>query len=122
MPVATPMPKKLNGFRGDARVYHLSEPLDGAEYVVVSAVVVPYSGPETYIFPADENGEIVDYGRAGRLLPRRPRPRTGARTGRLRGAVVTIPELAAAERERARQQATRHAQKHNRGQVRDDRP
>lgn len=62
MPVATPMPKKLNGFRGDARVYHLSEPLDGAEYVVVSAVVVPYSGPETYIFPADENGEIVDYG------------------------------------------------------------
>jgi hypothetical protein len=32
------------------------------EYVVVSAVVACIGGPETYIFPADENGEITDWG------------------------------------------------------------
>lgn len=31
-------------------------------YYVVSAVVVPFSGPETYIFPGDQNGEITDFG------------------------------------------------------------
>lgn len=30
-----------------------------AEYVVVSASNVPFSGPETYIFAADEDGKIV---------------------------------------------------------------
>ena len=33
----------------------------GDEYVVVSAADVMYSGPETYIFGADENGEVVDW-------------------------------------------------------------
>ena len=31
-------------------------------YVVVSASSVMFSGPETYIFPADKTGEIVDWG------------------------------------------------------------
>lgn len=53
--------RTLSGFRGDARLYKLSEPLDGASFVIVSAVVA-YSGPETYIFPATEEGEISDYG------------------------------------------------------------
>lgn len=30
------------------------------EYVIVSAVVVDYSGPETYIFPADSDGKALD--------------------------------------------------------------
>ena len=32
------------------------------DYVVVSAAVVPYTGPETYIFPADSEGNITDRG------------------------------------------------------------
>ena len=56
--------KRLTGgeFRGDARLYKLSDPLDGHTLVVVSAAVVPFSGPETYIFPANEQGEITDFG------------------------------------------------------------
>jgi hypothetical protein len=43
--------------RGHARLYRVTPPLadfDGNlhDYVVVSAVEVPYEGPETYIFPA----------------------------------------------------------------------
>ena len=51
------------------RLYRLTPPLasdewsDGGpyEYVVVSAVVVEYSGAETYIFGANEAGEVVDW-------------------------------------------------------------
>ena len=32
------------------------------EYVVVSAVSVPHSGPETYLFPSDQDGDITDWG------------------------------------------------------------
>jgi hypothetical protein len=31
-------------------------------YVIVSAVDAMFSGPETYIFPANEDGQIQDYG------------------------------------------------------------
>ena len=34
---------------------------DPTDYVIVSAANVPFSGPETYIFPADENGEVIDW-------------------------------------------------------------
>jgi len=32
------------------------------EYVVVSGTNAMFSGPETYIFPSNKNGEIVDWG------------------------------------------------------------
>lgn len=51
---------RIQGWTGDARLYRLSEPLDGREYVIVSAVVAPFSGPETFIFPATVNGEAID--------------------------------------------------------------
>lgn len=62
--------RALSGWRGDARLYRLSEPLapdygeerTPAEYVIVSAVVAAYSGPETYIFPATADGAVVNYG------------------------------------------------------------
>jgi len=65
--------KTLNGFTGDASLYRLSPKLkvepswegdfEGEfEYVVVSATVAMFSGSETYIFPSDENGEVVDWG------------------------------------------------------------
>ena len=60
----------LDGFQGHAALYELDEKIsygygdDKAEtkYVVVSAANAMYSGPETYIFPADKSGEIVDWG------------------------------------------------------------
>ena len=65
--------KRIDGWRGDAALYHLNPPTtymayDGDEYrphetsfVIVSAVVV-YGEPETYIFPADAEGECLSFG------------------------------------------------------------
>jgi len=64
--------RQLDDFTGDAALYHLSVPLKGQEwednqtesyeYVVVSATVVLFSGPETYIFPSNAQGEVTDWG------------------------------------------------------------
>jgi hypothetical protein len=53
--------KDLAGWTGRASLYRLSEPLDGHSHVIVSAAVAPYSGPETYIFPADADGKVENY-------------------------------------------------------------
>ena len=58
---ATLITDDLNGFTGQAAHYRLDPPLDGAEFVVVSATVAMFSGPETYIFAADESGKITDF-------------------------------------------------------------
>jgi hypothetical protein len=55
---------------GDARLYRLGDPIgcgwDGeagtTDHVVVSAVVVLFSGPETYIFPATSEGKVISWG------------------------------------------------------------
>jgi hypothetical protein len=72
MPTATFL-RKLDGFTGEARLYRLSEPVDyeardtkgyvrrSTYYVVVSAADAPYSGPETYIFPADPHGIVLSW-------------------------------------------------------------
>jgi hypothetical protein len=52
---------ELTQAKGDQRLYHLDPPLDGHEYVVSSAIVVPYSGPETYVFPANSDGAITNW-------------------------------------------------------------
>lgn len=63
-------------YRGDARLYKLSAPLafedyngdtgetetKHTEYVLVSRADVMFSGPETYMFPADETGKVTDWG------------------------------------------------------------
>lgn len=68
--------KRLTGWRGDAALYRLDPPLatnvwdwrkraDGTRlltHVIVSATIVPYGGPETYIFPASAEGEVTDWG------------------------------------------------------------
>jgi hypothetical protein len=50
------------------KLWRLSEPLvdevgKGFNYVVTSAVNAPFSGsgPETYIFPADTTGKVLDW-------------------------------------------------------------
>lgn len=50
--------KKMD-WRSDAYLYRLSEPYEGTSYVIVSAVIVPITGAETYIFPAKEDGETI---------------------------------------------------------------
>lgn len=67
--------KRLEGFTGDARLYELSEPVEydklwgesdapakTTRFVIVSATHAMFSGPETYIFPADENGNVINWG------------------------------------------------------------
>ena len=58
--------KKMEGWRGDARLFTLDPPMtkyDGTEIpaVIVSGVNV-IGEPETYIFPADRDGGGFDFG------------------------------------------------------------
>jgi hypothetical protein len=58
--------KNLNHFNGDARLYELSKPIkydDEKEtsFIVISAVIASYSGAETYIFPSDKKGKILNW-------------------------------------------------------------
>jgi len=53
--------KNLKNFAGEAKLYKLSPPYRGWEFVVVSAAIAPFSGPETYIFGANEQGSIMDW-------------------------------------------------------------
>lgn len=57
--------KRLDGFRGQAALYSMHPPLEGNDYVIVSAVRVMVSsfdyGSETSIFPADSDGNVTDW-------------------------------------------------------------
>lgn len=59
-------------YQGTATLYRVDPPMeyyDGrtdesrarAAFVVASAVVAPYTGPETYIFPTTEDGSPINY-------------------------------------------------------------
>lgn len=60
--------RKLDHGTGEMRLYKLDPPMedeyvDGPiEHVVVSATIAMFTGAETYIFPADAEGEITDWG------------------------------------------------------------
>lgn len=63
-------------FKGTARLYRVKPkavwyewPEDSdkrvrrtTRFIVTAATEVPYSGPETYIFPADRSGKVKDWG------------------------------------------------------------
>jgi len=54
-------------FTGIAKLYSVNPPVKDYEgneynYVVSSGTNVMFSGPETYVFPADENGNVLDWG------------------------------------------------------------
>jgi len=61
----------LDGFTGEAKLYKLYPPMEEInfddevigrhEYVVVSATVAMFTGPETYIFPSDKHGNITSW-------------------------------------------------------------
>ena len=52
-------------FAGDAAVYRVEPPMDTdtepTGHVVVSSAFVMLSGPETYIFPSDEHGNVSSW-------------------------------------------------------------
>lgn len=58
--------ENLSGWGGEARLYRVDPPMSYGDnqqtkYVVVSAVNVMFSGPETYIFPANSNAKILNW-------------------------------------------------------------
>lgn len=58
--------KNLDGWNGQASLYKLSEEVnweDGnkTSYVIASSVNAMFSGPETLIFPATEDGTCLSY-------------------------------------------------------------
>ena len=72
MKTATLLKTQESEVGADQRVYRLDPPhvetdWHGVEHthdiVVVSAVYAPFSGPETYIFPGQSDGEITDFGK-----------------------------------------------------------
>jgi hypothetical protein len=53
--------RRLGGsYSGDARLYRLDPPFAGHRYVIASAVTEFVV--ETLVFPADESGEVTDWG------------------------------------------------------------
>lgn len=50
---------KVKDLSAGKAVYRLDPPLEGHTYVYVSAVDAPFTGPEVYIFPCDEHGEVA---------------------------------------------------------------
>ena len=49
------------------KIYELDPPHEGAKVVVVSANNVMFSGPETYIFPAEKRGDVYEISDWGEL-------------------------------------------------------
>jgi hypothetical protein len=54
--------RKLDGFQGEAALYRMEPSLEGHRYVVVSATTAPFTGPETFLFPATKAGKVKDWG------------------------------------------------------------
>jgi hypothetical protein len=73
---ATEILSKTTPAGADQKLYKLDPPMEyerysdetekyeklTTEYVIVSAVMATFNGPETYIFPADANGNIITWG------------------------------------------------------------
>lgn len=74
---AVELPGLQGEWTGEAKFYRLTPPIKETryswsedepdeviehDYVIVSATVVMFSGPETYIFPANEDGSVKSWG------------------------------------------------------------
>ena len=71
MKTAKLVKENLEGFKGQASLYKLSEKAKydddkttnkTTSYVICSSVVAMFTGMETYIFPANKSGEVLDWG------------------------------------------------------------
>lgn len=63
-----------HNFSGEARLYRVDPPAEYLEseeqsrltpYIVASATLVPMHGPQVFIFPADEKGDLLEWGEIG---------------------------------------------------------
>ena len=61
MKTATLVKDNIEGFRGHAALYKLSEPLEGYEYVICSTGTTIF-GLETLIFGANKQGDALNWG------------------------------------------------------------
>lgn len=53
--------RSIPGFTGEAWLYELTPPFGPHQFVISSAANVLFSGPETYVFPASEAGEVTSW-------------------------------------------------------------
>ena len=70
--IALCVKQNVPGFRGEAHLFSVEPPMEYipeyneppklTEYVIVSGVNAFGSGPETFIFPADKDGNILSWG------------------------------------------------------------
>ena len=58
---ATLIKDNLPYFHGHAALYRMSPPHEGNEFVIASAANALYTGPETYLFPADADGLVISW-------------------------------------------------------------
>ena len=58
---ATLIKDNLPDFQGHAALYRVNPPHEGNEFVIASAVNAIYTGPETYLFPADADGRVIGW-------------------------------------------------------------
>ncbi len=58
---ATLIKDNLPDFQGHAALYRMNPPHEGNEFVIASAANALYSGPETYLFPADADGRVIGW-------------------------------------------------------------
>lgn len=54
--------KKIKELPNNKILWEVFPRIDGNKYVITSASDVGPSGPETYVFPSNEKGEIIDWG------------------------------------------------------------
>lgn len=59
--------RRLKDWKGNARLFQLSKPLEGFSFVIVSAAITRDQGPETFIFGCNKedpgkHDEDVDWG------------------------------------------------------------
>lgn len=62
------MPRR--GAMADQRLFECEPGGLFPRFVIVSAVVAMFTGPETYVFASDESGEVKKLDRTGRVIPR----------------------------------------------------
>jgi hypothetical protein len=52
---------KIKFIKSDQILWEVFPRIQGHKYVITSATNVQFSGPETYMFAADEKGNIIDW-------------------------------------------------------------
>jgi hypothetical protein len=58
--------KTLSYFRGEAKLFQVKPKVKFCDkrrtsFIVVSAITLPLDGPETYIFPSDSKGYVLNW-------------------------------------------------------------